>query len=165
MIHAQGEECNICLSSFQVGDLAAWTRKGGCVHAFHEECISKWLLVREGCPMCRRSFLLGESEDEDGYGRIDGDADSTAEAGDVENVNVGGAAGNVNVADAAVRDLERGWGGTGFVAVEEEDDEDADEEQEEELCGQEDRAASTTAATVIAPSSSLWMPKQYARGM
>jgi len=96
-----GEECNICLSQFQVGDRAAWRKdhanaacesvgtaqgmcvidndtNGGdkmnisagneaaghrCTHVFHEECISRWLLVRDGCPICRRSYLLDEVDD------------------------------------------------------------------------------------------------------
>ncbi|KAL7461945.1 hypothetical protein ACHAXS_002353 [Conticribra weissflogii] len=167
MIHAQGEECNICLSSFQVGDRAAWTKKGGCVHAFHEECISKWLLVREGCPMCRRSFLLGEREEGDG------DGDNTADAGEAENghsgpaeelygMDDGYAAGNFDISNAAVRDLERGWGGTGIVAVEEEeeekeeedDDDDFEEEEKEEERGEKDKPAATAIATATVTTTS-----------
>ena len=80
------EECNICLTPFQVGDNAAWSMQYGkmvmnggssssglsnnnhceaasssandvCKHVFHEECISRWLLVRDGCPKCRRSYF------------------------------------------------------------------------------------------------------------
>lgn len=28
-----------------------------CKHVFHEACISRWLLVRDGCPTCRRSYF------------------------------------------------------------------------------------------------------------
>jgi hypothetical protein len=83
-----GEECNICLSNFQVGDRAAWSKhhhhhsllqqqqgqqqqQHGCTHVFHEECMSRWLLVRDGCPICRRSYLDNASVD-----------DSEAEGGD-----------------------------------------------------------------------------------
>ena len=69
------EECNICLSTFQIGDRIAWSHKnqmnlpqetvgqtnpsndGICRHIFHAECIERWLLVREGCPVCRRSYF------------------------------------------------------------------------------------------------------------
>lgn len=82
----RGEECNICLSSFQVGDRVAWRRSDnnnedvidvggeddnrgvfavregrvdhrGCKHVFHEECITRWLLVRDRCPTCRESYF------------------------------------------------------------------------------------------------------------
>ena len=88
-IGAYGEECNICLSKFQVGDSAAWSKHhcdtehstvdgvipnhivptqlendvgNGCNHVFHEECISRWLLVRDGCPVCRRSYFSNVSD-------------------------------------------------------------------------------------------------------
>ncbi|KAL7448559.1 hypothetical protein ACHAWC_000726 [Mediolabrus comicus] len=82
-----GEECNICLSNFQVGDRAAWSKhhlqqqhsllqqqgqQHGCTHVFHEECMSRWLLVRDGCPICRRSYLDNASvndEEAEGDGR------------------------------------------------------------------------------------------------
>ena len=68
-----GEECNICLNNFQVGDRVGKMNSdemtnsesevagSRCTHAFHEECISRWLLVRDGCPICRRSYFETES--------------------------------------------------------------------------------------------------------
>ena len=87
IISMYGEECNICLSQFQVGDHAAWSHdvlsvksagsdgavlcgnndttednaKGAvCKHVFHEECITRWLLVRDKCPICRATYFLDE---------------------------------------------------------------------------------------------------------
>lgn len=152
MIHTQGEECNICLSTFQVGDRAAWTKKGGCVHAFHEECISKWLLVREDCPMCRRSFLLEERESGDG----DGGEEDNIQIVDAENADSsiveegnGMDVGGNNVTGAAVRDLEHGWGVAGIVAVEEEEEEEEEEGHEEALAA----ATASAPATMIKASS------------
>ena len=83
IVSLYGEECNICLSHFQVGDRVGTNRHhderssfsdsdemtnsesevagSRCTHAFHEECISRWLLVRDGCPNCRRSYFETES--------------------------------------------------------------------------------------------------------
>lgn len=91
IIQIHGEECNICLCYFQVGDRAAWSSKRtSCRHAFHEECISRWLLVRDGCPICRRSYL--EEEDDNG-------SDPSAVGGSAE-----------RVVDSHEIDLERGHG-------------------------------------------------------
>jgi hypothetical protein len=62
-----GEECNICLSVFQVGDRAAWSKQHqhlryGCSHVFHDVCLSRWLLIRDCCPICRRSYLNVDDE-------------------------------------------------------------------------------------------------------
>ena len=75
IVSVYGEECNICLNNFQVGDRVGKMnsdemtnseneeRGSRCTdhHAFHEECISRWLLVRDGCPICRRSYFETES--------------------------------------------------------------------------------------------------------
>ncbi len=66
IVSTYGEECNICLSQFQVGDHAAWRSRRGaddrgevvpCNHVFHEECITRWLLVRDRCPICRETYF------------------------------------------------------------------------------------------------------------
>ncbi|KAL7488960.1 hypothetical protein ACHAW6_014572 [Cyclotella cf. meneghiniana] len=87
----QNQECNICLSNFQVGDRIAWSCKNQtqfidfhdsagtatatnngdnsesiCRHIFHAECIERWLLVREGCPVCRRSYFDEHQENDAG---------------------------------------------------------------------------------------------------
>lgn len=53
--------CTICLCTFDVGADIVWSSNTQCEHAFHEECIEKWLMKqREGplCPCCRRDFIV-----------------------------------------------------------------------------------------------------------
>eukprot|EP00985_Skeletonema_marinoi_P023076 scaffold15086_cov132-Skeletonema_marinoi.AAC.3 len=91
-----GDECNICLSTFQVGDRAAWSKHhfNGCVHVFHDACMKRWLLVRDGCPICRRLYL-GEGTMKKGLVPTPQD-DGEGESG---------------------RDLESGGGGMGNAAI------------------------------------------------
>ena len=61
---------------------------------FHDECMKRWLLVRDGCPICRRSYLDGVVEekiqlnDDDGGGAVDEDE------GESRDLESGGGGGN-----------------------------------------------------------------------
>ena len=40
--------------------------KAVCMHVFHEECITQWLLVQDKCPNCRETYFPdGQGEDGD----------------------------------------------------------------------------------------------------
>jgi hypothetical protein len=102
------EECNICLSAFQVGDRIAWSRTNkslnnviesqgdpvdcvlqkdtACCHIFHAECIERWLLVREGCPVCRRSYFDQELDCSDEMQQLAG---GDIEAGEITEAGFG----------------------------------------------------------------------------
>ena len=45
------EVCSICLEDFEEAQMVASLQK--CHHLFHEECLLKWLDVRQICPLCR----------------------------------------------------------------------------------------------------------------
>lgn len=52
--------CAICLCPYDVAETVVWSDNKACKHAFHEECISEWLVKQhEGtsCPCCRQEFL------------------------------------------------------------------------------------------------------------
>lgn len=53
------ETCSICLDEFH--DIAPETFFQGarCVHAYHLDCISKWVYTCNdiACPICKTSFL------------------------------------------------------------------------------------------------------------
>mmetsp|Transcript_9365 Transcript_9365/g.15682 ORF Transcript_9365/g.15682 Transcript_9365/m.15682 type:complete len:354 (-) Transcript_9365:104-1165(-) len=53
--------CAICLSGYEIGDDIVWSSNPACEHAFHKECIERWLIKQRGsplCPCCRRDFVL-----------------------------------------------------------------------------------------------------------
>ncbi|KAL5216441.1 hypothetical protein ABZP36_007842 [Zizania latifolia] len=44
-------ECCVCLSRIRVGEA---TRRLPCRHAFHRDCVDRWLVsCRRTCPLCR----------------------------------------------------------------------------------------------------------------
>ncbi len=51
-----GECCAICLDTFVAGQRVK--RLVRCTHSFHEQCIDKWLAVRNQCPYCRAFAIL-----------------------------------------------------------------------------------------------------------
>jgi hypothetical protein len=49
--------CPICLEPLKLGEEVAWSKLRKCHHAYHYECITKWLF--EGnmhCPVCRGQY-------------------------------------------------------------------------------------------------------------
>jgi len=45
--------CNICLEEFKQGDEM---RKLHCKHAFHQQCIDRWLAQVASCPICKQEL-------------------------------------------------------------------------------------------------------------
>jgi hypothetical protein len=46
-----GDECTICLSEFEHGEILAVLP---CGHRFHDECVREWLACSVKCPLCKR---------------------------------------------------------------------------------------------------------------
>lgn len=58
--------CSICLEVYAIGDHLAWDRHDHtCLHVFHEECISEWLMTHNDCPSCRLTLIKSDEEDEE----------------------------------------------------------------------------------------------------
>ena len=49
--------CSICLNEYQSTDQVAISRKDGCDHMFHKDCLEIWLLKHSSCPYCRMELL------------------------------------------------------------------------------------------------------------
>lgn len=46
--------CAVCIVDYKKGDLQ---RKLSCDHKFHKECIDKWLLIKNNCPVCKTKAI------------------------------------------------------------------------------------------------------------
>ena len=56
--------CSICLLDYEVGDRVVFSTRSVCRHAFHEDCILKWLENgKKRCPICRNFFVPGTPMD------------------------------------------------------------------------------------------------------
>ncbi|KAL3619354.1 hypothetical protein CASFOL_036924 [Castilleja foliolosa] len=49
------EECPICMCGPSRGSLVSWLP---CKHAFHSHCVTRWLIKRQSCPLCRHEIVL-----------------------------------------------------------------------------------------------------------
>ncbi|KAK2988786.1 hypothetical protein RJ640_025945 [Escallonia rubra] len=47
-------ECSICLGLFEEDEVIKVLPE--CLHAYHSECVDKWLRTRSSCPLCRTSL-------------------------------------------------------------------------------------------------------------
>ncbi|XP_027356873.1 putative RING-H2 finger protein ATL12 [Abrus precatorius] len=54
----QGLECTVCLSKFEETEILRLLPK--CKHAFHMDCIDKWLESHSTCPLCRQRVEAGD---------------------------------------------------------------------------------------------------------
>ena len=57
-VRDRGTVCDICLLGFETGEAVAWSPNPACNHAYHEDCITDWLLRKPTCPSCRQNFIL-----------------------------------------------------------------------------------------------------------
>ncbi|XXG57422.1 hypothetical protein AAC387_Pa03g4575 [Persea americana] len=50
----QGLECSVCLSKFEDSEVLRLLPK--CKHAFHIDCVDRWLESHSSCPLCRQKL-------------------------------------------------------------------------------------------------------------
>jgi hypothetical protein len=84
------ESCSICLEPYQENDSVSYSKHQNCNHAFHTECIFKWLQheCRNDCPYCRRQYVhvcITEPESDDDI--FAGDAQSNPDEDQTDNTD------------------------------------------------------------------------------
>ena len=52
-------DCAICLKEFEENEDLIFTT---CKHMYHEECLRKWLIERQVCPLCKSTLLMDNCE-------------------------------------------------------------------------------------------------------
>ena len=60
--------CHICLESFKEDEQIASSTNDKCVHEFHLDCITPWLMKEASgakCPLCREDYIENDLEDVD----------------------------------------------------------------------------------------------------
>ena len=63
--------CPICLEPYKEGDEICWSSNDDCPHSFHLDCMMKWLMTHDNCPLCRADYLNLKKEEEDETGSAD----------------------------------------------------------------------------------------------
>ena len=92
-VRDRGKVCDICLLEFETGEAVAWSPNPKCNHAYHEDCITDWLLRKPTCPSCREDFIIlptiRNSSDEQSSGILDAldDSDNSMESENSTNEN------------------------------------------------------------------------------
>ncbi|XP_065186489.1 E3 ubiquitin-protein ligase RNF149-like [Sycon ciliatum] len=54
--------CVVCIDNLESGDTI---RTLPCNHVFHKDCIDRWLIARQTCPLCKYNILSGTIEEDE----------------------------------------------------------------------------------------------------
>lgn len=55
----QKPRCVLCSKFFTEEDTVTESWEPSCTHNFHKECLVKWLQKKDGCPVCKRAYVVG----------------------------------------------------------------------------------------------------------
>ena len=64
MIESNHDNCIICLENFKINDMIS---ELSCMHLFHQDCLIKWFLEKNKCPLCKKVYSFGNNEIEQDY--------------------------------------------------------------------------------------------------
>jgi hypothetical protein len=57
--------CPICLEPYKPGDEVCWSTNEDCPHSFRLDCMMKWLMTHDDCPLCRADYLNVKKEEKE----------------------------------------------------------------------------------------------------
>ena len=52
--------CTICLEEYKHKDDICWSKNENCIHAYHLDCMTAWLMEHDECPQCRDKYVEEE---------------------------------------------------------------------------------------------------------
>ena len=56
---SQRPRCVLCSKFFTETDVVTESWEPTCKHHFHKACLVKWLQKNDGCPICKRAYVVG----------------------------------------------------------------------------------------------------------
>ena len=56
---SQKPRCVLCSKFFTDKDTVTESWEPSCTHHFHKECIVSWLRKKDGCPVCKKTYVVG----------------------------------------------------------------------------------------------------------
>ena len=55
----QKPRCLLCSKFFADNDIVTESWEPSCTHNFHKECMVSWLQKKNGCPICKKAYVVG----------------------------------------------------------------------------------------------------------